>query len=126
MKTFLILVTSSPTASANCYSALQFAKAAAEQSYKVVLFFYGEGIHNANAFMQPPGDELNLHKQWAELAQDSNVELIVCASAAIKRGVITEEDAQQTNAFNLSAPFHAGGLAEFSQLSQTAEHFIQF
>ena len=125
MKTFLLLVTSSPTASANCWSALAFAQAAA-QEHKVIVFFYGEGIHNANSFMQPPGDELNHYSAWQQLADQHQVQLLVCATAAIKRGVITAEDAEIENVFNLKAPFEAGGLAEFSQLSQTSDHLVQF
>ncbi|WP_338292637.1 sulfurtransferase complex subunit TusD [Planctobacterium marinum] len=125
MKTFLLLVTSSPTASANCWSALAFANAAAKE-HNVIVFFYGEGIHNANSFMQPPGDELNHYKAWQQLADSHRVKLLVCATAAIKRGVITLDDAEIAHAFNLKAPFEAGGLAEFSQLTQTSDHLIQF
>lgn len=102
-----------------------FAREAAK-SNKVVVFFYGEGIHNANAFIQPPGDELNIVAAWQQLAEQQEVQLLVCATAAVKRGVITEEEAPAADAFNLKAPFIAGGLAEFSQLTQSSDHLIQF
>lgn len=102
-----------------------FARAAAK-SNKVIVFFYGEGIHNANAFTQPPGDEINIVEAWQQLAEQQEVQLLVCATAAVKRGVITEEDATADNAFNLKAPFIAGGLAEFSQLTQRSDHLLQF
>lgn len=94
---------------------------------KVHVFFYGEGIHNANAYLNPVSDEKNMVRAWQTLtAEFDSIELIVCNTAANKRGVISEEDAPSASAFNLHSAFVAGGLAEFASLSQTADRMVQF
>jgi tRNA 2-thiouridine synthesizing protein D len=92
----------------------------------VKVFFYGEGIHNANGFIIPASDEKNMMRQWRNLAEQYGVQLIVCNTAANKRGVISEEEAQSQNAFNLQDPFNAGGLAEFASMSQSSDRLVQF
>lgn len=127
MKTILVLVTSSPTDSANCHNALAFCKAACEMGIAIKVFFYGEGIHNANAFAQPVSDEKNIVQYWHSLVQEYKLlELIVCNTAANKRGIISEEESNDSLVFNLHTGFVAGGLAEFASLSQTADRTVQF
>ena len=126
MNSILVLITSSPFTSANCHSALSFCEAACQSDCKVSVFFYGEGIHNANAFMSPVSDDKNLMHEWRSLSEKFPLQLIVCNTAANKRGVINEEEAKQNNGFNLTAPFIPGGLAEFASLSQSCDKLIQF
>ena len=126
MKSILVLVTSSPTSSANVLSALMFCRAACEAGHKLSVFFYGEGVHSVNSFISPPGDELNVVQQWQALAENYQAELIVCNTAASKRGLLSEDEAPVQNAFNIHIPFIAGGLAEFASKSQSATRVVQF
>lgn len=126
MKSILVLITSSPTASANCHSALAFCGSACKSGYEVNVFFYGEGIHNCNSFTTPVSDEKNIMSEWRTLSEKYQIKLMVCNTAANKRGLIAEEDAISKGHFNIVSPFIAGGLAEFSSLSQKTDRLIQF
>lgn len=126
MKSILVLITSSPTASANCHSALAFCESACKSGYEVSVFFYGEGVHNCNSLVTPVSDEKNIVSEWRGLSEKYPLKLIVCNTAANKRGLIAEEDAITTGHFNINSPFIAGGLAEYSSLSQQTDRLIQF
>ena len=126
MKSILVLITASPTASANCHSAIAFCESACKSGYDVSVFFYGEGVHNCNSFISPVNDEKNILSEWQGLSEKYQINLIVCNTAANKRGLIAQEDAVVSGSFNISSPFIAGGLAEFSSLSQKTDRLIQF
>ena len=127
MKTILVLITSSPFSSANCHNALAFCEAACAMNVNVKVFFYGEGTLNANRLMQPVSDEKNMVAHWQSLQEKfATLELIVCNTAASKRGVISAEEASQSGECNLHHAFSVGGLAEFASLSQSADRLVQF
>jgi len=125
MNSLLLLVTSSVTGSANCLSALALCRAACEAGVRVSVFFYGDGVENSNTYMMPGNDDLNVRQAWQALAECYQVELLVCNTAANNRGIIGEDDARSSNAYNLHAPFVAGGLAEFAARSQKVDKVVQ-
>ena len=65
-------------------------------------------------------------KAWQDLHTQYSTELIVCNTAATKRGLLTADEVESTQAHNLQAPFVAGGLAEFATLSQSVDKVVQF
>lgn len=125
MKTLLLLINSSPFSSGNCLSGLLFCDAALSAGHKVLVFFYGDGVLNANRLICPSTDEINLCQRWQSLAQhNKTLQLIVCNTAANRRGVVAKEE--EPDKFNLASHFHAGGLSEFAALSQSADKIVQF
>lgn len=127
MANILVLLTSSPHESGNCLSALRYCQAALDDGHQITLFFYASGAVIANAFTSPNSDELNIHDAFVKLATQytDKISLIVCNTAANRRGVITEEEKHELG-YNVIAPFSAGGLAEFTQYSQTVDKMVQF
>lgn len=55
-----------------------------------VFFFYHDGIYHALKWASPPDDEISIFKNWSELAQKYDLDLVVCISAAQRRGLINE------------------------------------
>ncbi|MBT4835801.1 MAG: sulfurtransferase complex subunit TusD [Methylococcales bacterium] len=53
------------------------------------VFFYQDGVLNANKHMDPPQDDRNLGKFWQQLAEKNN-EMIVCIAAGKRRGINEE------------------------------------
>ncbi len=53
---------------------------------------------------------------------------MVCVSDAIKSGITTTEDAQETDNphFSLAAPFESVGLGELAILISSSDRLIQF
>ena len=63
-----IIVHVGELASAASYSALLFAKAAIDQGHQIYrIFFYHEGVENANAFSVIPEDSFDLRPEWISL-----------------------------------------------------------
>ena len=48
-----------------------FAKAALEKGHKIHrVFFYHDGVNNANKLTEPPQDDRHIVKRWTELAEE--------------------------------------------------------
>ncbi|UAA37297.1 sulfurtransferase complex subunit TusD [Paraneptunicella aestuarii] len=129
MAKFLILVTSPHYDSDSAKSSYEFAKAAIEQNHEVLgIFFYQSGVSHANQFNAPLSDEPSASSLWQELATRYKVNLLVCATAASRRGIADKEEAKRMtfNGDNLSEHFTMSGLTEFSALSTQATRVVQF
>lgn len=124
-----LLVMGAPYTSQAPHSALRFAHAVIAQGHRLAgVFFYHEGVHNASSLMTPPQDELNLRDAWADLHQSHNVALDVCIAAALRRGLLSESEAQRHGkaSFNLEAPFELTGLGQLLTLQQRCDRLITF
>ena len=129
MARFTLVVTQSPFDNQAPYSAYRFACAALEAGHQVSgIFFYQSGVHNSNAFQSGHSDELNMHEKWSSLHAESKVPLMVCVTAANRRGIINEQDAEalDNHHFNLVAPFTEVGLGDLVELINAADRTIQF
>lgn len=124
-----LLVMGAPYTSTAPHSALRFAHSVIEKGHRLAgVFFYQDGVHNASSLMAPPQDELNIRDAWVKLNQDHKVGLDVCIAAALRRGVMSQSEAQrhgQLN-FNLEAPFELTGLGQLLALQQLCDRFITF
>lgn len=126
MAKIVVLITSSPGESANGLVALRYCQAALSLQHDVSVFFYAAGAHIANGFTTTASDELNLTNEFSNLyEQHDKLRLIVCNTAANRRGLIAEEEKVKSG-FNILPPFESGGLAEFAQMSQDALRVVQF
>lgn len=126
---FTIVVNGAPFGSQSASSAYQFTAAAITAGHSIVgVFFYQEGVLNANQLVSPASDEINLPDFWAELAKQYHFPLEVCVSASLRRGVLNEQEATQLalSQFNLKAPFVLSGLGQLAELSAHCDRLIQF
>lgn len=129
MAKFGILVTHAPFDAQHAYSAHQFALSVIKGGHTLSgVFFYQAGVHSANSFQQPHSDELNMLSKWQSLQADHNVPLQVCVTAANRRGLISEEDAKESNqhGFNLDSAFQEVGLGDLVALMNTTDRLVQF
>lgn len=126
---FSVVVSGAPYGSQSASSAYQFCAAAAQAGHEIVgVFFYQEGVLNANQLVSPATDEINLPDFWAQLALQYKFPLEVCVSAALRRGVVNEQEAKQLALaqFNLKAPFVLSGLGQLAELSAKCDRLVQF
>jgi tRNA 2-thiouridine synthesizing protein D len=124
-----ILVTSSPTATQNILSALRMAQTIVSSEHKLLgVFFYQEGIHNANRLQIISSDEVDLYTAWTQLANMHACPLMVCVTAAGKRGVLSQVDATENDKehFNLTTPFQSVGLGDLAELMSNSDRLLQF
>ncbi|HSC83341.1 MAG TPA: sulfurtransferase complex subunit TusD, partial [Pseudomonas sp.] len=73
-------------------------------------------------------DELDLSKEWREFVESEKLDAVVCIAAALRRGVLNEEEAQryQKPAANLGAPWELSGLGQLHEANQLADRLICF
>lgn len=110
-------------------SALQFAQALLACGHRLgTVFFYQEGVANANRLSAPACDEVDLVRAWYNLAQQHRVALHVCVAAALRRGVTDAAQAAQLKRTgdNLQPGFELSGLGSMAQAALGCDRFIQF
>ncbi|MDW2211291.1 sulfurtransferase complex subunit TusD, partial [Vibrio sp. 2025] len=94
--TYTLVVNGSVYGSQSARSAYQFAQAVIEQGHTLVsVFFYQDGVTNGTALSVPANDEFDLTKAWQGLAKEHDVRLETCVAAALRRGIISEDEATQ-------------------------------
>ena len=85
---FTLIVNNAPYQSQSSDSACQFASALLEQGHQLVqVFFYFEGVWNAQCDAEPPQDDRHVIENWSALALKNDIDLIVCSTAAKRRGL---------------------------------------
>ncbi|WP_283392140.1 sulfurtransferase complex subunit TusD [Photobacterium phosphoreum] len=110
-------------------SAYQFSCTLIELGHTLTrVFFYQDGVLNGNALTAPASDEFDLVAAWQQLAQTHNVELHTCVAAALRRGIIGEQEAQQNQlpSHNLASGFEQAGLGGLTEVLLSADRVIQF
>lgn len=126
---FAFQINASPYHSDIGHSAYQFIKTALIQGHEVVrVFFYHEGIYHAFKYASPPDDEINFSGQWSQLAKVYNLDLVVCVSAAQRRGLLHEDEAKRQGKVDndLAEGFRIAGLGQLIEAINLADRFILF
>lgn len=126
---FAMMVTGPAYGTQQASSALQFAQAVIAEGHTLnSVFFYREGVLNANELTIPASDEVDLVRAWQELHDRHGVELHICVAAALRRGVIDDAEAKQhtLTTSNLQAGFTLSGLGALAEASLTCERMVQF
>ena len=126
---YAIQINSSPYHCTAGYTAYQFIKAALNARHEIYrVFFYQDGIYHALRFATPPDDERQLTKRWSALAQDYQIDLVVCISAAHRRGLLHDDEAvrQGKQDKDLAAGFRISGLGQLVEATLEADRFLVF
>ncbi|WP_318389062.1 sulfurtransferase complex subunit TusD [Enterobacter sp.] len=126
---FTILVTGPAYGTQQASSALQFARALLNAGHELIsVFFYREGVYNANQLTAPASDEFDVVRAWQQLHTDHGVALEICVAAALRRGVTDETEAQQLGlpCANLQPGFTLSGLGALAQAALTCDRMVQF
>ncbi len=129
MLDYCLLVTGPAYGTQQASSAWQFAQAVLAAGHRITsVFFYREGVLNANQLTSPASDEFDLVRAWAALAQQHGVELNVCVAAALRRGVADEKEAAQLQlaAANLQPGFTLSGLGALAEAALSCDRLVQF
>lgn len=109
--------------------ALLFAQAVLAGGHEIVrLFFYQDGVYSASANVVAPQDEQDIAAQWRAFVSEHQLDGVVCIAAALRRGVLNEEEAQRYSrpAANLPAAWELSGLGQLHDAVQSADRLICF
>lgn len=126
---FAIQINCSPHQSSTALTAYRFAEAVLQLGHEIIrVFFYNEGIYHAFAYTSPPDDEINLTQQWRQLAQYYHLDLVICISAAQRRGLLSTEEATRLGKVDtdLAENFRISGLGQWVEATLLADRFIVF
>ncbi len=126
---FAIQINTSPYQSNAGQLAYRFIHAAIAQGHEVFrVFFYHDGVYHAFRFATPPDDEIAFAAQWSELARLYRVDLLVCISAAQRRGLLCADEAkrQHKQDNDLADGFRISGLGQLIEAMLEADRFIVF
>lgn len=126
---YAIQINSSPYHSNAGYGAYRFIKTALAMQHQIFrVFFYQDGIYHALRYSSPPDDELQITALWSELAKEHDIDLVVCISAAQRRGLLHQDEArrQDKQDDDLAEGFRISGLGQLVEATLEADRFIVF
>jgi tRNA 2-thiouridine synthesizing protein D len=89
------------------------------------VFFYHEGAYNGLGGMAPPEDERQLIRRWSELAAEHGIDLVVCVSAAARRGLAEPVEAERHSGL-VSEGFRLAGLGLWVEACLKADRYLSF
>jgi len=126
---FALMVTGPAYGTQQASSAYQFAQALLDAGHTLAsVFFYREGVSNANALTAPASDEFDMVRAWQRLHEEYQVELHICVAAALRRGVVDDVEAQRLAlpGANLQAGFSLTGLGSLAEAALSCDRVVQF
>ncbi|ROR32175.1 sulfurtransferase complex subunit TusD [Inmirania thermothiophila] len=115
---FGILVNEGPYQHQAADTAYQFCKAALAKGHRIHrVFFYHDGVHNASKLTEPPQDDRHIVNRWIKLAEEHDIDLVVCVAAGLRRGLVEE---------NLAPRFRISGLGQLIESGIQADRLVVF
>ncbi|CEE90884.1 putative intracellular sulfur oxidation protein [Xenorhabdus nematophila str. Anatoliense] len=126
---YCLLVTGPAYGTQQASSAYQFAQALIVAGHTLhSVFFYREGVQNGNQLVAPANDEFDMVRAWQVLAAHNQCNLYICIAAALRRGVVDEQQSQELDlpAANLADGFELSGLGSLAEAMMLCDRVIQF
>ena len=126
---FSLMVNEGPYTHQSSDTAYQFARAVLERGHEIFrVFFYHDGVNNGTRFTAPPQDDRHLVNKWSELAEQHNLDLVVCVAAAQRRGVIDKDEAKRhgKDADNIATGFRISGLGQLIEAGIESDRLLIF
>jgi tRNA 2-thiouridine synthesizing protein D len=126
---FAILVNEGPYTHQASDTAFQFAKAVLAKGHEIFrVFFYHDGVNNATRLTTPPQDDRNIVNRWSKLAEENNLDMVVCVAAAQRRGIVDEGEMKRNgkDATNLAPGFRISGLGQLVEAGIQADRLVVF
>ena len=126
---FAIQVNAGPYQSQGGDTAYQFIKAALNKGHQIRrVFFYHEGIYQGMRFAAPPTDERHPVRRWSTLAEEYDIDLVICISAAQRRGLLVSEEAARVGKLDqdLAPGFRIAGLGLWIDACSNADRVLIF
>jgi tRNA 2-thiouridine synthesizing protein D len=112
-----ILVLEGPYNHQAADSAYNFTQAAIKKGHEITgVFFYNDGVINANKLMDPPQDDRHIANRWKELGE-TGVDIVICIAAGKRRGLVDDNVADGTR---------ISGLGQLANMVQKSDRLVTF
>jgi tRNA 2-thiouridine synthesizing protein D len=126
---FAIQINEGPYQHQSSDSAYHFTKAALAKGHEVMrVFFYHDGVYNSSRLTTPPQDDRQIVKMWADLAEQHDLDLVVCVAAAQRRGIVDDGEAKRNgkDATNIDPRFRISGLGQLVEAAIQSDRLVVF
>jgi tRNA 2-thiouridine synthesizing protein D len=126
---FAIQVNEGPYQHQASDTAYLFAKAALAKGHEIMrVFFYHDGVNNGTRLTTPPQDDRHVVNRWAQLAEQHNLDLVVCVAAAQRRGLVDDGEAKRNgkDATNIAPQFRISGLGQLIEAGIQSDRLVVF
>lgn len=126
---YSLVVLSTPTSGYGARAAAQFANAAIARGHSIYrIFFLDDGVLTGSNNAVFPQDEDDRLQPWLDLFENHNIELVLCISSAIKRGMLDSTEATRFDvpAATVHPAFVIGGLGQLVDASAHCDRLVTF
>ncbi len=126
---FGILVSEGPYTHQASDTAYHFTAAALGSGHEIVrIFFYHDGVNNGTSLGVPPQDDRNITTRWRELAEKHNLDMVLCITAAQRRGLLDPDAAKRAgkDTSNMAQGFNISGLGQLIDAGIQADRLLVF
>ena len=110
-------------------SALRFAEAAVASGHDLFrVFFFHDAVATGNAYTVTPQDQENLPKAWQSFAQQHKVDMVLCISSALRRGIVNQREAERysLSGGNAMDSFDLSGLGQWVEAMLVSDRIMTF
>lgn len=126
---YSLLVLSSPASGHGARHAAGFARAVLARGHTLHrVFFLDDGAYTGAAAAVPPQDEPGALQTWTDLASEHALDLVLCVSSALRRGVVDETEARnrELGASTAHPAFSIGGLGQLVEAWTVSDRIVSF
>ena len=126
---YSLLVLSSPCSGQGSATALRFAESVINRGHQIHrVFFLDEGTLAGAVSMVSPQDEGDSVQRWANFGTQHTVELILCVSSALRRGLLDSSEAARYEkaAATIHPVFEISGLGQLVDAALVSDRMITF
>jgi tRNA 2-thiouridine synthesizing protein D len=126
---YSLVVLSSPVSGHGARHAAAFASSAIARGHTLRrVFFLDEGTYTGADLSVFPQDEDDRLAPWIQLAEQKGVELVLCISSALKRGMLDASEAERHEKATASMheAFTIAGLGQLVDASANSDRLITF
>ncbi len=126
---YSLLVLSSPVSGQGAQTAAAFAQAVLAAGHTIRrVFFFDAGCYAGTDLAVFPQDETDRLGPWIDLAEQQQVELVLCISSAIRRGQLdaTEASRHEKACASVHPAFTLSGLGELVDATAHSDRLVTF
>ncbi len=123
---YAIQVNGGPGQTQSAHTAYQFIKAALAEGHEITrMFFYHDGVLHGFGPSRRASSDAGAAPDWSALAASHGMDLVLCASAASRRGLLPMEETAWPDA-PMAAGFRIGGLGQWVEACLKADRILVF
>ncbi|WP_372747694.1 sulfurtransferase complex subunit TusD [Litorivivens sp.] len=126
---FSLLILGSPQSSPAVASALKFAQASIAGGHELFrVFFFHDAVATGNRLTVAPQDQACLPLEWQGFAKQHNVDMVLCVSSALRRGIVDQREAERyrLDGSNMLEGFELSGLGQWVEAMLLSDRIVTF